>query len=79
MNGRKASRPGLPRNRSSGAVLLVATTTKVSWLTSCGTLRDSQEPEAILRLDAACTGELVVVVRDGDGGTTWQVWPLATE
>lgn len=66
----------LPRDRD---LLLVATATKVSWLTSCGTLRDSQEPDAILRLDAACTGELVVVVRDGGGGTTWQVWPLATE
>jgi hypothetical protein len=52
---------------------------KVSWLTSCGTLRDSQEPDAILALDAACTGELVVVVRDREGGTVWKVWPLDAE
>ncbi|CAN5415747.1 hypothetical protein BH11MYX1_BH11MYX1_23850 [soil metagenome] len=58
---------------------LLADADKVSWLTSCGTLRDSQEPDAILRLDAACTGELAVVVRDREGGTVWKVWPIATE
>ena len=41
------------------------------WFTSCGTLRGS-----VLRVDAPCDGQLVVVVRAGDGGVAWQVVPL---
>jgi hypothetical protein len=49
------------------------------WLTSCGTLRDSDQPTAILSADQPCDGELVVVVRDDRGGTVWQVWPLRSQ
>lgn len=49
------------------------------WLTSCGELADSDEPDAILHTGAPCTGELVVVERDGAGGIVWQVWPLVVE
>jgi hypothetical protein len=48
----------------------------VRWLTSCGELRDDREARATLATGDACTGELVVVVRDGSGGVVWQVWPL---
>ena len=41
------------------------------WFTSCGTLRGS-----VLRVDAPCEGEVVVVVRADDGGVAWQVVPL---
>jgi hypothetical protein len=38
------------------------------WFTSCGTLRGT-----VLRVDAACTGEVVRVVRDADNGVSWAV------
>ncbi len=90
--GASAANPELPGIAIDGAapaealvlaqdrdITLRAEGAKVSWLTSCGSLRDSQEPDAILRLDAPCVGELVVVIRDRDGGTVWHVWQLATE
>jgi len=49
------------------------------WLTSCGELERSDQPAALLHTVGACAGELVVVERDGAGGTVWQVWPLAVE
>lgn len=60
-------------------ITLVADAESVRWLSSCGTLRDSDEPNASLRVDEACDGELVVVVRDGRGGTVWQVWQIAAQ
>jgi hypothetical protein len=60
-------------------IALTAATDNVRWLTSCGTLRDSEEPAAILHVDEPCDGELVVVIRDGRGGTVWQVWPLRSQ
>lgn len=60
-------------------ITLVAEAESVRWLSSCGTLRDSDEPNAILRVDEACDGELVVVVRDGRGGTVWQVWQVTAQ
>ncbi|MEO8840957.1 MAG: hypothetical protein ABI591_02505 [Kofleriaceae bacterium] len=60
-------------------IALGADSETVRWLSSCGTLRDSDEPNAILRVDDACDGELVVVVRDGRGGTVWQVWHLTAQ
>ncbi|HET9993721.1 MAG TPA: hypothetical protein VFQ65_34525 [Kofleriaceae bacterium] len=49
------------------------------WLTSCGELRDSDEPDAVLTTGAACEGELVVVERDDTVGVVWQMWPLVVE
>jgi hypothetical protein len=60
-------------------ITLAADADDVSWFTSCGRLRDASEPAAILVSGAACTGELAVVVRDGQGGTVWHVWPLTVE
>ncbi len=90
--GENVANPALPpiliAGATPGAALVLPRATdlslradaaQVSWLTSCGTLRDSQEPDAILRLDVPCTGELVVVIRTREGGTVWQVWPLGTE
>lgn len=48
----------------------------VRWLTSCGELRDDTRPRAVHVIDAPCEGELVIVVRDPDGGTAWQILPL---
>jgi hypothetical protein len=49
------------------------------WLTSCGELGDSDEPDAVLHTGAPCQGELVVVERDDASGVVWQVWPLTVE
>jgi hypothetical protein len=54
-----------------------ATTDRVNWLTSCGDLFQDDVARAFIRADEACTGELVVVVRDGGGGVAWHIWPLA--
>jgi len=60
-------------------VALHAFASTTRWLTSCGELADSEEPDAVLHTGAACAGELVVVERDGVGGIVWQVWPLVVE
>jgi len=90
--GEADANPGLPALTIDGVqptaslgvavgrdIALVADADTVRWLSSCGTLRDDDQPNAILRVDEACNGELVVVVRDGRGGTVWQVWSLAAE
>jgi hypothetical protein len=41
------------------------------WFTSCGTLNGS-----VLRVDAPCDGQVVVVERADDGGVAWQVFAL---
>lgn len=48
----------------------------VRWLTSCGSLARDTTPHATLSFDEPCDGELVLVVRDPSGGTTWQVVAL---
>ena len=54
-------------------------TASVTWLTSCGTLHDFDLAHARLRVepDDMQAGELAIVVRDADGGTAWQRWPIA--
>jgi hypothetical protein len=54
---------------------------EVNWLTSCGTMHDFDLPSAYLRVEEedATEGELAVVLRDGNGGVTWQVWPIRAE
>lgn len=54
---------------------LLIEATNVRWYTSCGELVDDDQPRATLILDEPCTGELVVVVRDGIG-VVWQVFPI---
>jgi hypothetical protein len=56
--------------------LTVASDARVSWLTSCGTLYQDDVATAYIHADAACDGELAVVVRADDGGVAWQVLPL---
>ena len=50
----------------------------VSWLTSCGTMHDDDEPAAFVHVQPADSqaGELVVVVRAADGGVGWQRWAI---
>jgi hypothetical protein len=55
--------------------LLIEATT-AHWFTSCGELVDDREAAATLVTGDACDGELAVVVRDGDAGVVWSVWPL---
>lgn len=61
------------------AVPLLIQAQDVRWLTSCGELGEDREPAVTLTTGDACTGELVVVVRDGAGGVVWQVWPLTID
>jgi len=56
--------------------LAVASGARVSWLTSCGTLYQDDVATSYIHADAACDGELAVVVRADDGGVAWQVLPL---
>ena len=52
---------------------------QVMWLTSVGTMHDDNERAAFVHVDPKDrdAGELVLVVRDGEGGVVWQVWPAA--
>jgi hypothetical protein len=54
---------------------------RVNWLTSVGTLFQDDEATAYVRVapDDNRDGELVVVVRDAEGGVAWQVWPMRAE
>lgn len=56
----------------------LATSLRVNWLTSCGTLFQDDVARAFLRADEPCRGELALVVRDHAGGVAWRVWPIAT-
>jgi hypothetical protein len=81
--GESAANPALPDLAIDPIALdrdlaLAADATDVRWLTSCGTLYASDEPDAILRIDEPCSGELAVVVRDDAGGTVWQTQPIRT-
>ena len=53
----------------------------VMWLTSCGTMHDDDEHAAFIHVLPADPkqGELVVVVRDTQGGVAWQVWPISAQ
>ena len=68
-----------PLPLGSDIALTLATEDVVRWLTSCGTLRDAETPNATLRIDEPCIGELAVVVRDQLGGTAWLVAPVRAE
>ena len=54
---------------------------RVNWLTSVGTLFQDDVATSFLRVapDDRREGELVVVMRDADGGVAWQVWPMRAE
>lgn len=47
----------------------------VRWLSSVGDLEGYQTAAATLDAEAAASGAIVVVVRDGSGGTTWRIVP----
>ena len=53
----------------------------VQWLSSCGTLHDSDEHAAVLHVQPKdpLQGELALVVRDPLGGVAWQVWPISAK
>ncbi len=52
---------------------------QVDWLTSCGTLTDDAEHDAILDVAPTDpqTGQLAVVLRTPDFGIAWQVWAIS--
>jgi hypothetical protein len=54
---------------------------RVNWLTSVGTLFQDDVATSFVRVAAGDRreGELVVVVRDSEGGVAWQVWPMRAE
>ena len=53
----------------------------VMWLTSCGTMHDDQERSAFVHVGPGDRGDgqLVLVVRAGEGGVAWRVWPVHAE
>ena len=61
--------------------LSVDTDLRVNWLTSVGTLFQDDVATSFVHVTAADKheGELVVVVRDAEGGVAWQVWPMRAE
>jgi len=54
---------------------------RVNWLTSVGSLFQDDVATAFVRVlpEDRQSGELVVVVRDAEGGVAWQVWPMRAE
>ena len=57
-------------------VKVEADATDVRWFTSVGALDAADQPVATLHAGDPAQGEFAVVVRDGTGGMSWQVWPL---
>jgi hypothetical protein len=53
----------------------------VNWLSSCGTMHDFDLHSAYLRVEKndPDSGELALVLRDGQGGVVWQVWPITAQ
>jgi hypothetical protein len=53
----------------------------VNWLTSCGTMHDYDLHSAYLRVEKKDpdSGELALVLRDGQGGVVWQIWPITAQ
>lgn len=53
----------------------------INWLTSCGTMHDFDLASAYLHVepDDPVSGQLALVVRDGQGGVSWQIWPIRAE
>jgi hypothetical protein len=54
---------------------------RVNWLTNVGTLFQDDVATSFLRVAPSDnrSGELVVVVRDREGGVAWRVWPVRAE
>ena len=54
---------------------------RVNWLTSVGALFQDDVATSFVRVlpEDRHEGELVVVVRDAEGGVAWQVWPMRAE
>ena len=61
--------------------LSVDTDLRANWLTSVGTLFQDDVATSFVHVTADDNheGELVVVVRDAEGGVAWQVWPMRAE
>jgi hypothetical protein len=54
---------------------------RVNWLTSVGALFQDDVATSFVRVkpDDRREGELVVVIRDAEGGVAWQVWPMRAQ
>lgn len=57
------------------------TNLRVNWLTSVGSLFQDDVATSFVHVlpDDRHEGELVVVVRDAEGGVAWQVWPMRAQ
>jgi hypothetical protein len=55
--------------------------TRVSWLTDVGTLFQDDVATAFMRVTATdrLAGQLVVVMRDTEGGVVWRVWSVRAD
>lgn len=70
--------PGLTVDGAEVALSVVAAPTdEVRWLTSVGELERDDRSDALLRVDAAATGTLALVVRDELGGVAWAFWSIS--
>ncbi|HET9483868.1 MAG TPA: hypothetical protein VFO79_07915, partial [Xanthomonadales bacterium] len=71
----------VPMERDIYVSVPVDDTTRVNWLTSCGSLFQDDVATAFLRVlpEDDHAGELAVVVRDANGGVAWRVWPIAAQ
>lgn len=54
---------------------------RVNWLTNVGTLFQDDVARAYIHVAAKdrLAGQLVVVMRDSEGGVVWRVWPMRAE
>ena len=69
----------IPFDTDVALAIDVDPTYPVNWLTSCGSLNSDDNEHAVLlhvERDDPTSGQLAVVVRDGDGGVAWQTWSI---
>ena len=53
--------------------------TSVRWYASCGRIEDHERAATRLHIEAPCTGEVAVVIRDEAGGVAWQTLPVRAD
>lgn len=71
----------LPMDTDVALSVSATTSDSITWLTSTGTLTDFDLPRATLKIEAEDpkAGELVLILRDAQGGVTWRTWPISVE
>lgn len=71
----------LPKGRDVYVSLAAPDGARVNWLTNVGTLFQDDVATAYIRVAATdrLSGQLVVVMRDHEGGVAWRVWSVRAE